>query len=196
MHAEIGQAATRRSVTLYRGAERTLAVVVEEERIRGRELEGGSAGDTGNDWRTLLTPFHAEEMCPGAGAGESCARIDRALGHLHALAEDQLPSLAWLAATAGLSPFHFLRVFKLHTGLPPYRYYQQLRLSRARRMLRAGLGVAATAFRLGYSDQSHFTREFRAHTATTPARYAAAARSGVLARGEPQVSTPAPAAIM
>lgn len=177
VHAESGSAAAWTTATLYDCPASTLAVLVEGARLAGLVL--GPRRAVGRlDWPALLEELRAAPPPVGPGLESQRDAVDRAIGHLRGLDEDQLPSLSALAEVAGLSRFHFLRVFQAHTGLTPYRYYQQLRLSRARLLLREGTGVAATAFRLGYSDQSHFTRDFRASSAITPARYAAAVRDG------------------
>ena len=81
-----------------------------------------------------------------------------------------------LVEITGMSRFHLCRVFRRTTGVPPYEYYKQLRLARARDLLHEGVGIAAAACRVGYSDQSHLTRHFKRYVATTPGAYARAAR--------------------
>jgi AraC-like DNA-binding protein len=81
-----------------------------------------------------------------------------------------------LAAAVGFSKFHLLRTFKAATGLTPWRYQVQLRLSVARDMLREGAPASQVAVICGFFDQSHFTRLFRASFGITPAAYAAAYR--------------------
>ena len=71
-------------------------------------------------------------------------------------------TLADLAGEAGLSPFHFLRVFRQATGTTPYQYVLLRRLHRAARALRSGSdGVAAIAYEAGFGDLSTFNRRFR-----------------------------------
>lgn len=79
-----------------------------------------------------------------------------------------------LASMAGLSPFHFLRCFKRATGMPPHAYLTQLRLQRARALLRATEPPAQVAAALGFADQSHLTRRFKAAFGVTPSQYQAA----------------------
>jgi AraC-like DNA-binding protein len=83
----------------------------------------------------------------------------------------QSTSLEELSAAVGLSPYHFLRTFKLQTGLPPHQYHLNVRLERGRRLLREGCGIAEAAARTGFADQSHFTRGFRRFFGVTPGRY-------------------------
>lgn len=85
-------------------------------------------------------------------------------------------TIADLAGAAGLSPWHFSRVFSAEVGLPPYAYYEQVRIAFAHDMIRAGLDLTDVAFRLGYVDQSHLTRQFHRGSFTTPGRLAQLAR--------------------
>ena len=81
-------------------------------------------------------------------------------------------SLRDLAAIAGLSPYYFHRVFCRTLGLPPHAYQLQVRIMRAKSMIRDGRPLAHVAAATGFADQSHFTRHFKRLTGTTPARYA------------------------
>lgn len=83
-------------------------------------------------------------------------------------------ALADLAREAGLSPWHFLRVFKAETGLPPHAYRLQRQLQRARRDLLAGRSIAQAALDAGFGDQSHFTRHFVRAYGLTPGAVARA----------------------
>lgn len=61
------------------------------------------------------------------------------------------------------------RVFKRHTGLTPFQYYQRRRLQLARRaLLNPARSITEVAHTLGFSDSSHFGREFRREFSQTP----------------------------
>ena len=70
-----------------------------------------------------------------------------------------------------LSPFHFARVFRQATGLPPHAWLKQRRLARARTMLRQGGAPLNVAFDLGFADQSHLSRQFKQAYGVTPGEY-------------------------
>ena len=89
----------------------------------------------------------------------------------------KMTSMAELSALTGLSRFHLSRAFRDHTGLPPYAYFEQVRIARAKVLMRHGHELSAVAMSLGFSDQSHFHRQFKAVSATTPGRYARALKS-------------------
>lgn len=80
-------------------------------------------------------------------------------------------SLADLAQVAGLSPFHFARLFQSAFGLPPHAYLNQVRVRRAEALLATSMRLADVAAEVGFADQSHLTRQFKRLTGLTPARY-------------------------
>lgn len=86
--------------------------------------------------------------------------------------------LGALADLVGLSPFYLLRLFKRVTGQTPHSYLQQIRVTRAREMIAAGMSISQAAFSSGFADQSHFTRNFKSAYSTTPARYLRALGAG------------------
>ncbi|WP_374981839.1 AraC family transcriptional regulator [Pseudomonas solani] len=88
------------------------------------------------------------------------------------------PSLEELAAAVGLSPFHFARVFRRATGLPPHSWLKQRRLEQARALLREGCAPLSVAMQLGFADQSHLSRQFKQAYGVAPGEYrSACARS-------------------
>lgn len=81
------------------------------------------------------------------------------------------PSLEQLAAVVQLSPFHFARVFRRATGLPPHAWLQQQRLKQAQALLRQGCLPLAVAMQLGFADQSHLSRQFKQAFGVSPGVY-------------------------
>ena len=96
-----------------------------------------------------------------AGRGLARFQLNRAIEFVHAnLAEDI--SLDSLAAAAGLSPFHFARLFKRSTGLSPHQYVLRCRVERARGLLmRSESSIAEVAVEVGFCDQSHLAAHFK-----------------------------------
>ena len=80
-------------------------------------------------------------------------------------------SLCDLARIARLSPFHLHRIFCQETGMPPHAYQTQVRVNRAKEMLRMRRPLSQVALATGFADQSHFTRHFRRVVGVTPGRY-------------------------
>lgn len=64
------------------------------------------------------------------------------------------PSLAGLALQAGLSLWHFQRLFKEVVGLSPRDYARACKASRLRRELAAGRDVASAVYEAGYGSSS------------------------------------------
>ena len=76
------------------------------------------------------------------------------------------------AAAAGMSPFHFSRLFKKSTGKSPYQFVLQRRIERAKKLLRNSTrSLADVGGELGFSHQSHFTSAFRKQVGATPGAY-------------------------
>jgi AraC family transcriptional regulator, regulatory protein of adaptative response / methylated-DNA-[protein]-cysteine methyltransferase len=67
-----------------------------------------------------------------------------------------------LAAAAGLSPFHFHRLFKRHTGMTPRAYAAAFRLQRFGAAVRVEPSVTAAIYEAGYSSSSRFYEGGRA----------------------------------
>lgn len=85
---------------------------------------------------------------------------------------DQTLTLDQLASEAGLSTFHFAKMFRISFGIPPHRYLAERRVERARNLLRSGgLALAQMALACGYASQSHFTKAFRSATGITPGEW-------------------------
>lgn len=81
-------------------------------------------------------------------------------------------SLAALARTAGMSPFHFARVFRDLAGIPPHRYLIARRLRAAASRLRDGDSVTNACFAVGFNSLGHFIEMFRRTYGVSPSRYA------------------------
>lgn len=77
-----------------------------------------------------------------------------------------------LAATAGLSAYHFSRKFKIEFGVSPHAFIVERRIERAKSLLRRkSLPLKAVAADCGFADQSHFNRIFRKVVGLTPDEY-------------------------
>jgi len=70
-------------------------------------------------------------------------------------------TLDTLASTAHVSKYHFLRLFKNHTGLTPHQYIIAGRVCKAKTLVIKGESLSQVALQAGFSDQSHFIRSFR-----------------------------------
>ena len=85
----------------------------------------------------------------------------------------RVPALDALAARAGMSPFHFHRVFKAVTGLTPRAYAAAHRGERVRRELGKAPTVTAAIYDSGYSSNGRFYGESEQMLGMTPTEYRA-----------------------
>lgn len=82
-------------------------------------------------------------------------------------------SVEWLAANLGCSPDHLSRAYRRRTGRRLIESMHDLRVEKARRLLRGStMGVAEVAWACGYARPSYFNRMFRARTGRTPREFA------------------------
>ncbi|HZE88922.1 MAG TPA: AraC family transcriptional regulator [Verrucomicrobiae bacterium] len=104
------------------------------------------------------------------------AWLGRAREMLHAQFLDR-PSVAGIAAEAGVHPVHLARVFKSHFQVSVGAYVRVLRIEwAASRLALSEDSLVDIAQAAGFADQSHFTRAFRRRTGLTPQRYRTTAR--------------------
>lgn len=81
-------------------------------------------------------------------------------------------ALAELAAVAGLSPNHLLRAFRQVIGRTPHQYLTELRLARARRLLReTDQPVTEICLAVGFASPGSFSWLFRRATGLPPLAY-------------------------
>ena len=80
-------------------------------------------------------------------------------------------TLADLSKVSGLNKHTLLRSFTLQRGITPYQYLSTIRISKAKKLLEAGVSPIETALQSGFADQSHFTRFFKNFIGLTPKLY-------------------------
>jgi AraC-like DNA-binding protein len=85
-------------------------------------------------------------------------------------------TLTELAEIARLSMYHLIRAFRAEVGLTPHAYLIDVRVRRARELLRADVTPAEAALRVGFADQAHLTRAFKARIGVVPGAYRRAFR--------------------
>ena len=89
----------------------------------------------------------------------ACERIEQA---------EEAPKLAELATSAGLSPYHFHRVFKAITGVTPKAYAAERRARRAADKLRTAETVTEAIYDAGFNSSSRFYENTDARLGMTP----------------------------
>jgi len=82
------------------------------------------------------------------------------------------------AGQAGISPFHFLRLFSSVLGVTPHQYLVRSRLRHAARLLADNeISITDVAYDVGFGDLSNFVRTFHRAAGVTPRRFREASRA-------------------
>jgi AraC-like DNA-binding protein len=90
------------------------------------------------------------------------------------------------AEQAGISPFHFLRLFSDVVGVTPHQYLVRSRLRHAaRRLADDDSPVTDIAYDVGFGDLSNFVRTFHRAAGASPMRFRQAAKQG--SRGDRKI---------
>lgn len=77
-----------------------------------------------------------------------------------------------LAEMAGLSPFHFARIFRAVAGVPPVEFQTALRFERAKTLLLTSpASVTEICYEVGYGSLGTFSRRFKQMVGVTPATF-------------------------
>ncbi|GGO10764.1 hypothetical protein GCM10010116_21620 [Microbispora rosea subsp. aerata] len=98
--------------------------------------------------------------------------INAALAFIWANYADSGLCLDVAARVAGVSKFHFSRMFKARTGVGFVEYLTRIRLAEASNRLRNTADpVSSICHAVGYRDLSNFHRMFRRHYGTTPSAH-------------------------
>jgi AraC family transcriptional regulator of adaptative response/methylated-DNA-[protein]-cysteine methyltransferase len=97
-------------------------------------------------------------------------RIEASIHFIEAHYRDE-PSLGEIAASAGLSPFHFERLFKRWAGTTPKRFVQCLRVEHAKSLLEHSKSLLDVSWDTGLSGPSRLHDLFCSLEAVTPGEY-------------------------
>jgi AraC-like DNA-binding protein len=77
-----------------------------------------------------------------------------------------------LADVAYMSPFHFLRTFREHTGVPPAKFLGALRVEAAKRLLiETDDSILDICHRVGYTSLGSFSSRFAEMVGLSPGRF-------------------------
>lgn len=119
----------------------------------------------------LYEPVHGPAVPQQPVPAARLARADPALGRAIAIMQGAIedpPAVAAIAARIGLSQRRLEMLFADRLGISPGRFFRDLRLDEARRMITdTGLSLHEVALRTGFSGQVAFARAFRARFGTT-----------------------------
>lgn len=76
-----------------------------------------------------------------------------------------------LNTIAGMNKYSLLRNFTKLKGITPYRYLENIRVNKAKKLLEKGVEPIDAAIQTGFVDQSHFTNFFKNFIGLTPKQY-------------------------
>lgn len=76
-----------------------------------------------------------------------------------------------IAAAAFMSRFHYIRIFQQVYGRTPRRYLQDLRVEKAKELLRQGHPVTQVCFDVGYESLPTFSKIFKRGAGYSPKAY-------------------------
>ena len=114
-----------------------------------------------------------DQRLPGAGNLDAQhRRIQEAIVFIEANFASRM-TREEVARVAGLSPFHFSRLFHALVGLTPHHYLLRCRLRNAQKSLSTSeeRSVADIAAESGFADQTHLGRQFRRAFGRSPQEF-------------------------
>ena len=110
-------------------------------------------------------------MTRGAPDPRDVERVRAACEYIRARANGKPPTLAHLAARAGLSRFHFQRRFVAVMGVTPRQFAESCRVARLKYGLRRGATVTDAIYEAGYGSGSRVYEQAGAQLGMTPGQY-------------------------
>ena len=125
----------------------------------------------------VIALMTGERRTAAAPTGRETRRVVEAIRLVESDAARPL-ELKDMAAVAGMSKYHFLRVFRRLTGVTPHQYLISARLRRSALALTSSRRPVITiALDSGFGDLSTFNKTFRAAFGLTPTQYRGVRRS-------------------
>jgi transcriptional regulator GlxA family with amidase domain len=108
------------------------------------------------------------QRVPISGSAITSAKLTEALALMEANLAEPLPTEE-VARLVGVSRRQLERLFKQHLDELPSRYYAELRLAKARRLLQqTPQSILQIALACGFASGSHFSNAYRARFGRTP----------------------------
>lgn len=102
--------------------------------------------------------------------------VERVIRLMHDRLDEPL-TLQEMSKKAYISPYHFNRIFRQITGIPPNQFFYALRLETAKRLLlTTNTNVTDVCFDVGYNSLGTFIRRFTALVGLSPGHFRSFAR--------------------
>ena len=132
--------------------------------------------------------IRCDQANPKSAPDAQDPRVQRALDYLM-LHFSELLTIPALAKICGLSPARFTRLFHRETCLPPIRYLEEIRLTRACRLLALTQDkIASIAGQVGFENPFYFTLRFKRYTGQSPSQYRQNHATGEHEKGAGQIT--------
>ncbi|MEL7011282.1 MAG: AraC family transcriptional regulator [Cyanobacteria bacterium J06588_4] len=112
-----------------------------------------------------------EHQFESTNSGLPPHKLKQALQYIHQNLDGNI-KINDIAMRLGISQYYFCRLFRESTGIAPYRYVIQQRVSKAKQLIEENeLSLLAVAIECGFSSQSQMTHHFRRLVGITPKAY-------------------------
>jgi AraC family transcriptional regulator, regulatory protein of adaptative response / methylated-DNA-[protein]-cysteine methyltransferase len=122
--------------------------------------------------QALAAGYRACKRCKPENVTTQDWRMDAVVNACRVLeSADNPPSLEQLAQTAGVSQWHFHRLFKEKTGVTPKQYAAQHRTKRFRKNLRVSRTITEAIYESGFNASSRAYANAADRLAMTPTHY-------------------------
>jgi AraC-like DNA-binding protein len=132
-----------------------------------------SVNPTAKISRTALCQMH--DVRPATTAAHHEA-VERVIRMMHDRLDEPI-TLQEMSRTAYISPYHFNRIFRQITGIPPNQFFYALRLETAKRLLlTTDTNVTDVCYDVGYNSLGTFIRRFTGLVGVSPSRFRSLAR--------------------
>ena len=150
----------KKPVEVQKFKERIIAL----QKMRGMSHERRVPFKTLNRHQTYPTPFTTDMP----------ENILRTIYYIDNNLADHTLTIERLAEKAGMSKYHFCRVFKRYAARSPMQYVSYMRVAKAKDLLKYDSGnmtISLIASAVGFYDASNFNKNFKKVTGLTPSTY-------------------------
>ena len=97
--------------------------------------------------------------------------IEPAVAYFSENFADSSISVGTLANICGISETYFRQLFQKAYGMNPSRYFQHIRISKAKSLLKNGYDIQTVSEMCGFCDSSYFTKVFCRECSILPSEY-------------------------
>ena len=122
------------------------------------------------DQRNVFKQLHAVPSVKLETKRDLCRRILLGKEFIDSNFTETL-TIEQIAKVAGMSEYHFFRLFRQTIGISPYQYLLNKRLSKAVELIKLDFAVSEIAIAMGFSDIYTFSKAFKKHFGVSPSQF-------------------------